>query len=126
MNDLSGKVAIVTGAAGGIGAAIAQRFIKEGATVMLVDRHEGPLGDLIATLGPRASAWVADVADEAVTQRFVAATVERFGGLDIYVANAGTEGRVAPYQWPCTASSQPSRSGISFHASRSSATRRPS
>lgn len=97
---LEGKVAIITGATGGIGEATAKRFLEEGASVMLVGRSSEKLKETharLATVGPVATA-VADAADEAATAASVAATVEAFGGVDILIANAGTEGRCAPIE----------------------------
>jgi len=89
---LDGKVAIVTGAAGGIGGATAELFLNLGAKVMLTDR-EGVKGhgdfEHVATTA-------ADCADEANVEKIVAATLERFGRLDIMIANAGTEGTLGP------------------------------
>ena len=96
MLRLDDTIAIITGAAGGIGAATARRFIAEGASVTIADREAGPLEDLAAKLGPRALPVVMDVSDEAATRRLVERTVETFGGLDVYFANAGIEGRVRP------------------------------
>lgn len=93
MNGLQNKRVIITGAAGGIGAATARRFLAEGARVFLVDRAEA-VADIAATLG--APYAVADVSDESATRAFVTAAVEALGGLDVYVANAGTEGHVHP------------------------------
>lgn len=93
MNRLKDKRVIITGAAGGIGAATARLFIEEGARVFLVDRATA-VSDVAASLVvPYA---VADVSDEDATRGFVASAVERLGGLDVYVANAGTEGHVHP------------------------------
>ena len=72
MNRMIGKVAIVTGAAGGIGAAAAQRFIDEGAAVLLVDRDESALRRVASELGEEAHLVVADVADPEAAQRYVA------------------------------------------------------
>lgn len=96
MYRLDNVIAIITGAAGGIGAATARRFIAEGASVTLADRERGPLEDLANALGPRAFAVPTDVSDEKATRALVAATVDRFGGLDVYFANAGIEGKVCP------------------------------
>ncbi len=91
---LADKVAIVTGAASGIGRAIARRFAEEGAKVMLADlRHdprEGgrPTRDLILEAGGEAAFVEADVSDWAAVDALVAATVERFGRLDVMVNNA--------------------------------------
>ena len=90
MSRLDGKTALVTGATGGIGEAIATRFVEEGSSVMLVDRSPEKLD---ATAGRLAGSGnmatcVADVTDEAAVADAVAATVESFGGLDILVAAA--------------------------------------
>lgn len=91
---LADKVAIVTGAASGIGRAIARRFAEEGAKVMLADlRHdprEGgrPTRDLILEAGGEAAFVEADVSDWAAVDALVAATVERYGRLDVMVNNA--------------------------------------
>jgi NAD(P)-dependent dehydrogenase (short-subunit alcohol dehydrogenase family) len=95
---LAGKVAIITGATGGIGEATALRFLQEGAGVMLVGRSAEKLaatGGRLSEFSETAS-FVADVTDEEATSAAVAATIARFGGVDILVANAGTEGRTAP------------------------------
>ncbi|MCB9727185.1 MAG: SDR family oxidoreductase [Deltaproteobacteria bacterium] len=94
--DLTGRTAIITGAAGGIGAAAARLFVRKGAQVMLVDREEASLSDVAAPLGEHAAWFVADVSDEEQARAYVAACAERFGGVDILFANAGIEGRVAP------------------------------
>jgi len=96
MYRLENLIAIITGAAGGIGAATARRFVAEGASVVLADRDSGPLEELAASLGARALAVPTDVTDEAATKALVARAVEAFGGVDIYYANAGIEGRVCP------------------------------
>jgi NAD(P)-dependent dehydrogenase (short-subunit alcohol dehydrogenase family) len=97
MARLQGKVAIITGASGGIGAASAKRFVEEGASVMLVDLEDGPVQKVAQELGSdRAAAMAADVSDPEQVRRFVAATAERFGGIDVMFANAGIEGAVAP------------------------------
>jgi NAD(P)-dependent dehydrogenase (short-subunit alcohol dehydrogenase family) len=97
MEALKGKTAIVTGAAGGIGAATAALFVREGASVMAVDRDEEGLARTAREIGgDRIAICVADVSSPADVERYVAAAVSRFGGLDILFANAGIEGRVAP------------------------------
>jgi NAD(P)-dependent dehydrogenase (short-subunit alcohol dehydrogenase family) len=94
MTKLNEKVAIITGAAGGIGRATAQTFVREGARVMLVDRDESGVQSLARELGSNAAHCAADVASWDDTQRCVRETVERFQGVDILFANAGTEGTV--------------------------------
>jgi meso-butanediol dehydrogenase / (S,S)-butanediol dehydrogenase / diacetyl reductase len=89
---LDGRVAVVTGAGTGIGAAVAHRFVAEGARVVLVGRREGPLGHVAAALGERALAVPADAAADAAMAEVAAAATARFGGIDILVANAGGHG----------------------------------
>ncbi len=97
MGRLAGRVAIVTGAAGGIGAATAALFVKEGARVMLVDHGERALREVTDAIGgDRVAMVTADVSDVAATDAYVSSTVKRFGGIDVVFANAGTEGRFAP------------------------------
>ena len=96
MGKLDGKVAIITGGAGGIGGAAARLFAAEGGRVMLVDLDAAALQGIVADIGnDQASCTVADVADSAQTQAYVAATLDRFGGIDIALLNAGIEGRLA-------------------------------
>jgi len=89
---LDGRVAVITGAGTGIGAAVAHRFVAEGARVVLVGRRGRPLGDVAAALGERALAVPADAAAEAAMADVAVAATERFGGIDILVANAGGHG----------------------------------
>lgn len=96
MGSLTGKIAIVTGATGGIGRATTALFVREGASVMMVDRDETTLAKTAAEIGGAVSICAADVADEAQTKRYVEQTVAKLGGLDVLFANAGIEGRVAP------------------------------
>jgi 2-deoxy-D-gluconate 3-dehydrogenase len=97
--DLRGKVAVVTGGNGGIGLGIARGLAQAGAQVALAGRNEdkttAALADLEA-MGAAALGVQVDVTDTAQVQRMVAQTVERFGGLDILVANAGTNIRKSP------------------------------
>jgi 3alpha(or 20beta)-hydroxysteroid dehydrogenase len=85
--SLHRKVAIVTGASGGIGKAIAKHFVAEGAQVVLTDLAENK--DLMAELGPSAVFLVHDVSDESAWKEVVAQTLEQFGKVDILVNNAG-------------------------------------
>ena len=95
---LQDKVAIITGATGGIGAATAQRFLAEGAKVALADLDDERLTALASALeNPgRVLTVRTDVADTDAVLRAVERTVERFGALDVMFANAGIEGTVAP------------------------------
>ena len=97
---LDGKVAIITGATGGIGEATAKLFLQEDASVMLVARSAAKLKETCGTLGDtkHLAQFVADATDEAATAAAVAATVKAFGGVDILLANAGTEGPVKPIE----------------------------
>jgi NADP-dependent 3-hydroxy acid dehydrogenase YdfG len=88
--ELDGKVAIVTGASGGIGAAVARRLHEAGASVGLLSRRGDDLGL------ERALGLVCDVRDRAAVGAAVDEVVERFGGLDIVVANAGV-GAYGPF-----------------------------
>jgi NAD(P)-dependent dehydrogenase (short-subunit alcohol dehydrogenase family) len=96
MGKLDGKVAIITGAAGGIGKATAELFVKEGARVFLVDRDEGKLAALKQALGSGAAFACADVSREEDAVRYVRGCVSAFGGVDVLFANAGIEGSVCP------------------------------
>ncbi len=91
--DLTGKVAIVTGAAKGIGAATARILAQAGAQVVIDDLVEEdaiqPLLDEIQTVGPRPIYLRQDVSDPECAQRLIRQTVERCSGLDILVNNAG-------------------------------------
>ena len=97
---LAGKAAVITGATGGIGEATAKRFLEEGASVMLVGRSKEKLKETRERLAVKSNLaeFVADAGDEAATAAAVAATVEAFGGVDILLANAGTEGNFAPIE----------------------------
>lgn len=97
MTRLENKIAVITGAAGGIGFATAKRFIDEGCSVVLADLSESALRE--ATNGWNADRFAlvqADVSQPGDIERCTQAAIERFGGLDIMVANAGIEGMVAP------------------------------
>ena len=86
---LAGKVTIVTGAAQGFGKGIAEELYKEGCTVVIADMNQ-PLAVTVAgELGERACAIPVNVSDEESVANMVARTVEKFGGLDLMVANAG-------------------------------------
>ena len=87
--ELDGRVVFITGAARGLGAEIAQQAHARGAQVSLVGRRLAPLEQLAARLGERAAAFEADVSEFDALQRAAQATVARFGGIDVVVANAG-------------------------------------
>jgi NAD(P)-dependent dehydrogenase (short-subunit alcohol dehydrogenase family) len=83
-----GRVVAVTGGSGGIGFAIARRRAQLGDRVLITGRRLGPLQSAAAEIGPQASVLVSDSADPASAQRVVAGAVDRFGRLDIVIANA--------------------------------------
>jgi NAD(P)-dependent dehydrogenase (short-subunit alcohol dehydrogenase family) len=88
--DVSGRTVFITGAARGIGAAAAQRLHAKGANVALVGLEPERLAALAERLGERRAAWFeADVTDLDALQDAVAGAVERFGGIDVAIANAG-------------------------------------
>lgn len=86
---LDGRVAIVTGAGGGIGGAIARAFVDEGARVVVADRDEAAARVAAQALGDAAVAFAADVTRERDVQTMALAARERFGRIDILVNNAG-------------------------------------
>ncbi len=88
MTRLEGKVAVVTGGARGIGAAIVERYVGEGAAVAIADRAIDPAEQLAKDLGARAFAVPLDVTDQASIDAMVATVVRRTGGIDILVNNA--------------------------------------
>ncbi|MDP2955848.1 MAG: SDR family oxidoreductase [Longimicrobiales bacterium] len=88
----AGSVVVITGAAGGIGSALAWRWTREGARLGLLDVDEARLAELadaLARVGHCALALACDVTDEQACKAAVAAVVARFGGVDVLVANAG-------------------------------------
>ncbi|MCJ8156097.1 SDR family NAD(P)-dependent oxidoreductase [Sphingomonas sp. LaA6.9] len=87
--ELEGKVAVVTGGAGGIGRATAELFVAEGAKVVIADLDKDAGEALAASLGEAAAFQRTDVADEAQVQALVDKAVAQFGGLDIMFNNAG-------------------------------------
>jgi NAD(P)-dependent dehydrogenase (short-subunit alcohol dehydrogenase family) len=87
--DVSGKVVLITGAARGIGAEAARQLYAKGADVSLVGIEPELLEQRAQELGPRAAWFEADVTDTDALRRSVEATVERFGGIDVVIANAG-------------------------------------
>ena len=89
---LENKIGLVTGAARGIGAAIAEAFVREGAFVFITARNTEAAGVVAARLGDRAEALVLDVAQPAHWARAEQVVRDRFGGLDILVNNASIIG----------------------------------
>ncbi|ODT11564.1 MAG: hypothetical protein ABS61_03425 [Microbacterium sp. SCN 70-18] len=94
---LQNKVALITGGASGIGRATVQKFIEEGAKVMIVDRDLGRAQSVVEEIDAQGyegatAAYQADVSQLADVERAVAAVVERFGRLDVMFNNAGIAG----------------------------------
>jgi 3-oxoacyl-[acyl-carrier protein] reductase len=89
MNDLKGKVAAITGATAGIGAATARALVEEGASVILGGRRRERLDQFVAEAGDAAVGVEMDVRDPQASRRMVEVALDRFGRLDALVANAG-------------------------------------
>jgi 3-oxoacyl-[acyl-carrier protein] reductase len=89
MFDLTGQKALVTGASGGIGGAIARALHARGATVMLAGTREAALQALANELGERAHVLTADLSQPEAPERLIRETEAALGGLDILVSNAG-------------------------------------
>jgi NAD(P)-dependent dehydrogenase (short-subunit alcohol dehydrogenase family) len=98
MERLTGRVALVTGAASGIGQAVAERLAAEGAAVMVTDVNDADGKAVAGEIGPRAAYLHLDVATEQDWEQAVAGTVEQFGGLDVLVNNAGVHGEGTPLE----------------------------
>lgn len=100
--DLTGRVAVVTGAARGLGRAIALGLAEHGATLALFDRDGDAVAELAASMiadGRVAAAFACDVADECAVCRAVDDVIARFGRIDILVNNAGITKRIAFFDW---------------------------
>lgn len=96
---LEGRVALITGASRGIGAAVAERYAAEGARLILVARTVGGLeevDDQVQSLGAKATLVPMDLADHGLIDQLGASIFERFGKLDIMVANAAHLGTLSP------------------------------
>ena len=97
MPRLKDKIAIVTGATGGIGLAATRCFAAEGAQVVLVDLDQAKLDAAVADIGAeRTSAVAADVSDPEQTRAYVDVAMARHGRIDVFFSNAGIEGAIAP------------------------------
>jgi len=94
--DFTGKVAVVTGGANGIGAAVSRGFVQRGAKVVIVDRDAEAGAALAAELGRASIFRAADVTRAADVQAYVQAALDTFGAIDCFHNNAGIEGKVAP------------------------------
>jgi len=97
MQDLTGKIAVITGASSGIGEAAARLLVDEGAHVVLVARRVERLQELAAELGDSATVMQVDVADAAAVTAMFATLESRFGGVDLLFNNAGL-GINAPFE----------------------------
>lgn len=86
---IAGQVVLVTGAARGIGAAAARQLAARGAKLALVGLEPGELAKVAADCGADAAWFEADITDTAAVEAAVAGAVERFGGIDVVIANAG-------------------------------------
>jgi NAD(P)-dependent dehydrogenase (short-subunit alcohol dehydrogenase family) len=95
--ELAGKVAVVTGGASGIGRATVERFVDEGAHVVIADVDSGGGVALAAALGEPAAFRQTDVTDADQVQALVDFTVERFGGLHVMFNNAGVAGAMGRF-----------------------------
>ncbi|MFA1622052.1 SDR family oxidoreductase [Rhizobium mongolense] len=88
--ELSGKVAAITGAASGIGLECAKSLLREGASVALIDKAEESLRSICSELGANAFPLAADLTNPASVSMMMPQILERFGKLDIFHANAGS------------------------------------
>ncbi|HXV74008.1 MAG TPA: SDR family oxidoreductase [Sphingomonadales bacterium] len=96
MARLKNKIAVITGGGSGIGLETAKLFASEGAKLMLSGRNEKALQEAVTLIGAeRAAHIVADVSGPEDNQRLVKSAEDRFGGIDIFLANAGVEGVTA-------------------------------
>jgi NAD(P)-dependent dehydrogenase (short-subunit alcohol dehydrogenase family) len=94
---LANKTVVLTGAGSGIGLEAVRLFAQEGAQLMLAGRNEEALKAAVKEAGEgRADYLVADVSKPADNDRLIQAAEKRFGGIDVFVANAGAEGAAAP------------------------------
>ena len=89
MQDLTGKVAVITGASSGIGEAAARLLVEEGVSVVLAARRKERIEALAEELGEKAIAFAADVGDHQQVEALFRQVRERFGGLDLLFNNAG-------------------------------------
>lgn len=103
MQDLTGKVAVVTGGASGIGAALTRRFAAEGAKIVVGDIEKTALDDAVSALrstGAEVEGVVTDVTDPEQVQALADAAVARFGGVHVFCNNAGVGGGGLSWEMP--------------------------
>ncbi|NLO28816.1 MAG: SDR family oxidoreductase [Actinobacteria bacterium] len=98
MARLEHKVAVITGAASGIGLAATRLFAGEGARVLAVDMEADALREAVAPLGSRVLPFIADVTQETQIEQAMATAAEVFSGIDVVIANAGIFGTQAPIE----------------------------
>lgn len=104
MTRLTGRIAVVTGAAQGIGRATSEAFLAAGATVLGVDRDAAALRSAADALGSGFETFTADVSDSSPEHDYVAACIERYGRMDIAFLNAGILGPTRPlHEYPIAA-----------------------
>ncbi|PAL24193.1 SDR family NAD(P)-dependent oxidoreductase [Sphingopyxis sp. GW247-27LB] len=98
LRSVRGMVALVTGAANGMGAATARLFASEGASVAVIDRDTQGIDQVVAAIrndGGSADGWTLDVGDGSAIREVVTAVAGRYGGIDIVINNAGIAGFMA-------------------------------
>lgn len=97
MSSLEGKVAVITGGAGAIGSEAAKLFAQQGAKILLVDIDEKACKKVVKDINNEAvSYFIADVTKSDQVRAYVQAAIDRYGGIDIFLDNAGIEGVVMP------------------------------
>ncbi len=97
MNRLRDKTALITGGAGGIGAATASLFAEEGASVVLVDTDESRLRSVVDSIDNASVTYiVADVSQAPQVEKYVANATSQMGGIDIFINNAAVVGKLLP------------------------------
>jgi NAD(P)-dependent dehydrogenase (short-subunit alcohol dehydrogenase family) len=96
LGAFSGKVGVVTGGGSGIGEAVVERLVREGAKVVLIDSSEHRAKTVAARLGSNVEPITADVAIEDDVLRYMRAALHRFGRIDLYYLNAGIAGDAVP------------------------------
>lgn len=117
MKEFAGKVAVVTGAASGMGRAFAERFAAEGMAVVLADVEPDPLEGAVAELRSRGYDVLGvqtDVSDRAAVERLARAVLDRYGAVHLVVNNAGVEGYMDGPIWEATEKDWAWTMGVNF------------